>query len=54
MLDPITGDFKASSFRSILNKFTRRAKQIPIIGDPGNKRSDNYSSTVYILKLAKS
>ena len=41
---PITGDFKESSFRRILDKFTWRAKPIRIIGVPDNPRPDKWSS----------
>ena len=34
-------------FQSILDKFTRVAKPIPIIGDPDYQLPDKWSSTVY-------
>jgi hypothetical protein len=46
VLDPITGNFKASYFCRILNKFTGRAKPIRIIGNSDNQRPDKRSSTV--------
>ena len=40
------GNFKASSFFRILNKFTGRAKPIPIIGNLDNQHPDKWCSTV--------
>jgi len=46
VLEPITGNFKASYFSRILDKFSRTAKPIRIIGGPDNQRPDKLSSTV--------
>jgi len=49
VLDPITGNFRASWFCRILDKFTRRAKPIRIIGCPDNQLPDEWSSTCTYL-----
>jgi len=45
----ITGNFKASYFCRILDKFTGRAKPIRDIGDPDKQCPDKWSSTVHIF-----
>ena len=47
VLDLITGNFEASQFWRILDKFTRRAKPIRIIDGPDNQLPDNWNSTVF-------
>jgi hypothetical protein len=48
VLDMITDNFKESYFRRILDKFTRKANPIRIIGDPDSQRPDMCSSIVYL------
>ena len=38
VLDPVTGNFKASQFCRIIDRFTRRGKVIQEIEDPDNQR----------------
>jgi hypothetical protein len=40
VLDMVSGNFKASYFYRILDKFTRKANPIRIIGDPDSQRPD--------------
>ena len=46
VLDRITGNFKANHFCRLLDKLTRRAKPIRIIGDPDNQRPVNWNCAV--------
>ena len=51
VLDPITSNCKAIYFLRILDRFTRMAKPIRMIGDADNKRPDTWSSTVLIHRV---
>ena len=50
----MTGNFKANYFCRILDKFTRSAKPIRIIGDPYNQLPYKWRSTVIPFLYTKS
>jgi len=47
LLHPKNGTFKARYFCRTLDKFARRAKLIPITGEPNNQRPHKWSSAVH-------
>jgi hypothetical protein len=54
VLDPITGNLRASHLCRILDQFTQSEKKIRIIGNPGNQRQDKWSYNVLCFFIANS